>query len=226
MYSRYAIYYTPAPNSPLAEFGARWLGWDSAAGAGVAHPDCGALDVAHITATPRKYGFHATIKPPMRLRMDSDPSGLESALAKFSGRTAPVRLEGLELRSIGRFLALVPVGETAALGRFAASVVMAFDDFRAPPTDAELQKRRKSRLSPAQEENLTRWGYPYVLEEFRFHMTLSGPLEAEPREAASEVLQDLLSELALAPVTIDALTLLGEAEDGVFHQIRRFPLGG
>ena len=35
----------------------------------------------------------------------------------------------------------------------------------------------KSGLTDRQEALLTQWGYPYVMEEFRFHITLTGALD-------------------------------------------------
>lgn len=225
MFARYAIYYTPAPGTPFAAFGASWLGWDSATGQSAAHPD-GPVDVAEITATPRKYGFHGTIKPPFRLAAGQTADGLQAALHAFCAGAAPVQLEGLELAALGRFLALVPTGDASALAALAARAVQELDPFRAAPTEAELEKRRASALSPEQEAHLERWGYPYVLDQFRFHMTLSARLDAPARRATREMLAPLLGGLSLAPVVIDALTLLGEDSDGRFHQIVRVPLTG
>lgn len=64
-FRRYGLYYTPRPGA-LAEFGAAWLGWDPVAGQSMAHPAIDGLprDISEITASPRKYGLHGTIKPP------------------------------------------------------------------------------------------------------------------------------------------------------------------
>lgn len=226
MFTRYAVYYTPAPGTPLADFGASWLGWDSATGTRFVHPDIGAPDVATITATPRKYGFHGTIKPPFRLAEGCTVDGLTDALAMLCTSTAPVMLDGLGLARLGRFLALVPNGDAAALAQLAGRAVQELDMFRAPPTDAELAKRRAARLSPAQEAHLEKWGYPYVLDQFRFHMTLTGPLDADTSAAAIGALTPLVTKLDLTPYRIDGLTLLGEDDAGKFHQIHRYALAG
>ncbi|MEL7260424.1 MAG: DUF1045 domain-containing protein [Pseudomonadota bacterium] len=226
MFKRYAIYYTPAPGSALADFGAAWLGWDSATGRAVAHPDAAGLDVAAITGTPRKYGFHGTIKPPFRLAEGQTADALAAELAALCADAAPVTLDGLTLARLGKFLALVPDGDAAALAHLAARAVQELDHFRAPATDAELAKRRAARLSPAQDALLVQWGYPYVLDEFRFHLTLSGRLEADVAAAAEKALTPMLAELSLRPYGITGLTLLGEDEDGMFHQITRYALTG
>lgn len=226
MFTRYAIYYTPAPDTPLAAFGAEWLGWDSSAGAVCKQPDVAGLDIIAVTETPRKYGFHGTIKPPFRLADGHSLDQLQDALDAMCGDAAPAALQGLELSRLGRFLALVPTGDSSALGALAARVVQELDMFRDPPTDAELIKRRAARLSAAQDAHLERWGYPYVLDQFRFHLTLTGKLDKATAQMTEAALTRRLSKLTLAPYRIAALTLLGEAETGMFHQIHRYALTG
>lgn len=225
MFTRYAVYVTPASDSALAAFGASWLGWDSAAGTPLPHPQV-PVDVATITATPRRYGFHGTVKPPFRLAKGKDEAGLQSALSDLCQSMAPVTLPGLRLARLGRFLALVPDGDATDLGALAARVVQELDPFRAPPTGAELAKRRASGLTAAQNAHLERWGYPYVLDQFRFHMTLTGRLDKDTAAATEAALTPHLDQLPLAPFRIDALTLLGEDGAGFFHEISRHGLTG
>lgn len=226
MFKRYAIYYTPEATSPLADFASAWLGWDSAAGAVVAHPSVNGLDVAAVTDTPRKYGFHGTIKPPFRLAQGQTLDVLTAALARLCADARPVTLDGLELARLGRFLALVPTGGTSSLAALAALAVQELDVFRAPPTEAELAKRRAGNLTPAQDAHLVRWGYPYVLDQFRFHLTLTGKLDKPTIALAENTLATCLAQLELSPYRIDSLTLLGEDTDGLFHQIHRYALTG
>lgn len=226
MFKRYAIYYTPAAGTALADFGADWLGWDSAAGAVRVHPDVPGVDMAEITATPRKYGFHGTIKPPFRLADGASPDALADALAMICASAAPVLLEGLQLARLGRFLALVPDGNATELGALAARAVQELDDFRAPLNEAELAKRRAAALTPEQDAHLVRWGYPYVLDQFRFHLTLSGKLDKATAHITEEALHPMLAPLPLRPYRIDGLTLLGEDAAGMFHQIHRYTLTG
>ncbi|WP_299152349.1 DUF1045 domain-containing protein [uncultured Tateyamaria sp.] len=225
MYRRYAIFYTPAPDTPLARFGAEWLGWDSAMGITCAHPDAGDVDVARITETPRKYGFHGTIKAPFRLAEEYSAEALGHALRAFCAQRARVEISGLTIARLGRFLALVPVGPQPALTLMAGEVVQTLDPFRAPLTVGELAKRRQSRLSAAQDANLVRWGYPFVLEAFRFHMTLTGRLAKEDACGVEAALDALLRPLALSPYVMTGLTLLGEDDAGCFHQIERYRFG-
>ena len=145
--------------------------------------------------------------------------------AKICRGLAPVTLDGLKLHQIGRFLAFVPLGDERALNALAESVVRAFDRFRAPATEAELARRRKARLSPAQETNLTTWGYPYVMDEFHFHMTLTGRLNNELVAPVTQALTELSTSVLPQPFRVDSLTLVGEREDGQFAEIQRFALG-
>ena len=215
---RYAIYHVPAPG-PLAAFGADWLGWDVAAGS-----PRESIAPTGLTDVPRKYGFHATIKPPFRLAQGRTAADLQHAVADFCKAQAPVSLDGLGLSRIGRFLALTPTGDVSVLNALAARTVEALDAFRAPASAAELDRRRAGGLSPSQEENLTRWGYPYVMEDFRFHMTLTGRTDAA--DEAERLLRRNLDRLDLAPYVLDSLSLVGERDDGMFEQLHRYTLAG
>lgn len=222
-FSRYAIYYQPT--GALADFGAHWLGWDLATGRDMAHPAIAGVDVSTITATPRKYGFHGTIKPPFRLADGTTLGGLIDATASLVRLLNPVQMDGLSLRHIGRFLALTPDGNATALTALAGHVVAELDAFRAPPTDAELARRRAAGLTPVQDALLLRWGYPYVMDQFKFHLTLTGKLDDTQAATAQTALAAHLPALP-APFTLDALTLVGAREDGYFETIQRFTLTG
>ncbi|GGH37848.1 putative phosphonate metabolism protein [Cribrihabitans marinus] len=221
-YTRFAVYFLPA-DGPLAAFGARWLGWDAVRGRAVVQPDI--EGVAEMTEGPAKYGFHATLKPPFRLTPDQTPEALADAVAGLAARTAPARCNGLHLTRLGRFLALTPVGDATGLARVAAACVRELDAFRAPPEDAELARRRKAHLTDRQEALLRRWGYPYVLDEFRFHTTLTGRLPRRQVDEVADLLHGLLPPLP-SPFHLDAVALLGERPDGRFEQISRAALTG
>ncbi len=216
---RYALYFTPPPG-PLAEFGAAWLGWDPLTGTACPHPALN-LPLTEITATPRKYGLHATMKPPFRLAPGQTEEALAEALAAFGAGEARVTLDTLEIARLGRVLALSPVGDETALNALAAATVRAFDPFRAPPTEAEMARRRAAGLSPAHEANLRAWGYPYVMDAFRFHITLTGDLPSATLDAVADALAPTLAPLLPRPFVIDALSLMGEDGDGRFHLIHR-----
>ncbi|GGE20231.1 phosphonate metabolism protein [Primorskyibacter flagellatus] len=224
-YTRYAIYYAPDPG-PLADFGAAWLGWNIATGRAVAHPDIGPLPrpVEEITRTPRKYGLHATIKPPFRLADGTSPEELEAETRRLCGCLRPADLPGLHLARIKQFLALVPQGDTGPLSELAAAVVRGLDRFRAPAGEAELSRRRAAGLSPAQETLLTTWGYPYVMEEFRFHITLSGRLPPEELVQVESRLTPVVTPMLKQPMRVSSLCIAGERTDGRFEILTRLPV--
>ncbi|WP_300037775.1 DUF1045 domain-containing protein [uncultured Roseobacter sp.] len=218
-FTRYAIYYT-APPGEFAHAGATWLGWDIATGL-ACDPVAGPA-----AERPGKYGFHGTIKPPFALADGMAPGKLQEDARAFCARLPPVRLQGLHISVLGRFLALTPVGPTDALAALAADVVRGLDPWRKPPTEAELDKRRRPGMSAVQEQNLTRWGYPYVLDAFRFHMTLTGLLDAAGRQTLQDQATAHFRPALPAPLVITDLSLCGEREDGRFQEICRLPLAG
>lgn len=221
-YSRFAIYYVP-PEGPLAAFGASWLGWDIARGCAADQPDVPGLD--DITMTPRKYGFHGTLKPPFRLTDGVGIAELERAARDLAASLAPVRLEGLDLTALGRFLALTPTGDVDALRQLAAACVRDLDRFRAAPSEAELARRRAANLTARQDALLAEWGYPYVMEEFRFHLTLSGRLPDKTIPEWSETVRAHMPPLP-SPYLIDQIALCGERDDGRFELVHRLTLSG
>ncbi|MCQ0092399.1 DUF1045 domain-containing protein [Roseovarius sp. M141] len=227
-YRRYAIYYT-APPGPLARFGAEWLGWDIAQGRSPAQrPDIPGLakPIDTLITAPRRYGFHATIKPPFRLAPSQTEAALTAALSAFCGARAPACASGLELARLGRFLALVATGDTASINALAADVVRDFDHFRAASTAAEIARYNSPTLSAAQTENLQVWGYPHVMGSFRWHMTLTDKLPRAKAAAAHAALAPMLTPLLPRSFTLDALSLVGEDCSGQFHLIHRTPLTG
>lgn len=221
-YSRFAIYYIP-PEGPLAAFGAAWLGWDVVRGRDALQPDLPGLH--DITMTPRKYGFHGTLKPPFRLSAGATEHALAAAVGDLADMLAAASCDGLELTTLGRFLALTPHGDTRGVQRLAEACVRGLDGFRAPATPAELARRRQAGLTPHQEALLMQWGYPYVMEEFRFHLTLSGRLPTAALAVWADVARQSLPDLP-APFVLDQIALCGERSDGHFELIHRYTLTG
>lgn len=221
-YSRFAIYYVP-PEGPLERFGASWLGWDVVQGCEVAQPDL--PDLHDITMTPRKYGFHGTLKPPFQMAEGFTLDGLKDAVSDLASGLAPAECDGLTLTALGKFLALTPKGDSAGLQRIAAACVQELDPFRAHPSAAELARRRSARLSTRQDALLVEWGYPYVMEEFRFHMTLTGRLPKDDIPEWTKLVQTHLPSLP-EPFEVDQMALCGEREDGRFELLHRYALTG
>jgi len=91
---------------------------------------------------------------------------------------------------------------------------------------AELARRRAAGLTQRQDTLLLRWGYPYVMEEFRFHLTLTGKLDADLAETVQRYLVRTLAPVLPAPFRVEDLCLFGEDDQGRFHLIDRFALSG
>ncbi|HXZ02429.1 MAG TPA: DUF1045 domain-containing protein [Stellaceae bacterium] len=227
--ARYAIYWAPPGDCTLSHLGAAWLGRDAATDRRLDRPAIDGFSeeaLAAITAEPRRYGLHATLKPPFRLAQGRSAAELEAALARFAAQRSPVALPALRLKRIGRFIALAPRAREAAIDALAAAAVEAFDGFRAPADAAELARRRAARLTPAQQANVARWGYPYVMEEFRFHVTLTGPLDDAVAARLEPPLAALFAPAIAAPPAIAEIALFIEPEPGApFLLARRFALG-
>jgi hypothetical protein len=203
-WARYAIYWLP--DGALGKAGADWLGWDARSGRGDAD------------GAPARYGFHATIKPPFRLAHGVSAEALCDEARAVTAELDAVDLGRLTVTRLGRFLALTPACNPSAL---AAKTVAGLDAFRAPPGAEERERRRAASLTPAQETLLDLWGYPYVMDEFRMHLTLTGrDPDAEAEVRAREVFGPLAG-----PHRIEILSLMGEDEAGRFHLVEDLPLG-
>lgn len=216
---RFAIYYAPGPSSLLNQLGSQWLGRDAFAGGGCTQP----TGLAEITAEPRRYGFHATLKPPFGLKEQFSPAALEVATEVLAESFQPLHFIPA-LRQIDGFLAIVPADPAPEIAHMAAACVRTLDGFRRPSSEAELSRRRSAGLSPRQDQNLERWGYPYVFEDFQFHMTLTRRLPPHELQQVMPMAEDHFTTVLGRPVIIDALSLFVEPRHGApFEVHRRFP---
>ena len=227
---RYALYAVPQPETALARFAASWFGWDIEKGAAVEPVERVALPAElhrSVTAEPRRYGFHGTLTAPFRLADGSTEAELIAACAAFAAARTRLAPTPLRLAALGRFLALIPVTRSPALDALAARAVERLDRFRAPLSEAELERRRLASLTSAQETLLQRWGYPYVMDQFRYHMTLTGSLEPELRARIADALTPVVSLLIAEPYAIDDVALCVEPSPGAgFRVLRRLELIG
>lgn len=175
---RVAVYLAPPPADPLFAAGATWLGRDPESDAPAPQPDL--PGIAEVTAEPRLYGFHATLKPPMHLAEGRQWFDVVQAARALADRIAPFDLPPLAVMDLRGFLALRETAPCPALQALADACVAELDPFRAPASEAELARRRRAGLSAEQDAMLVRWGYPYVFGTWFFHMTLTRRLnEAE-----------------------------------------------
>lgn len=186
---RYAIYFAADADDALMRLGNAWLGRDPFAATDPGLPGLTGLNATRfreLTADPRRYGFHGTLKAPFHLKPGMDEADLIIACRAFASELAPFRIEGLNVNRLGKFLALTPDRPQPDLSAFAALCVRQFEPYRAPLSEADLERRRKSGLTPKQDAYLTDWGYPYIFDELRFHMTLSNKLDNEDEAAELE----------------------------------------
>jgi hypothetical protein len=214
---RFAIYFVPEATSELFGFGSAVLGYDCRAAADVPFPadiPLGAAEWAQLVHEPRTYGFHATLKAPFCLRADRDPMELEQELRKLATAIASAPTMIPVVRLLGSFIAVVPRDDSAELRQLAADCVTSFDHLRAPLPPAD-RERRLHGLSQRQIANLDRWAYPYVFDDFRFHMTLTGRVDPARHQAVLDYLQGKLAEIQRdQPLRIDRLALLRQDRPG------------
>ena len=220
--SRYAIYFAAGSDSALSRFGAELLGYDAYTGNELPFPaDASQLapDWRDITADPRKYGFHGTLKAPMALAPARTEAELLAACAAFAGETRTIPVIRPVVNAISGFIAVIPAEPIGALQELAADCVRAFDGFRTALTAEDRARRRPEKLSERQRDYLDRWGYPYVMEEFRFHMTLTGRLDAERRGPILQMLRARFAALGLDALAIDRIALFKQDDAGARFRI-------
>jgi putative phosphonate metabolism protein len=227
-FPRYAIYYASAQGSALDQFGAEMLGYDAWIGAALPFPDSvveKVPDWRELSEDPRKYGFHATLKAPISLADDETESELLAACADFADQKRPIPVIAPVVGSISGFIAVIPEAPTSELELLAAESVRVFDSFRAPLTMQDRARRKPHKLTPRQVEYLDRWGYPYVMEEFRFHMTLTGRLSEARHEEVLAMLRARFARLRLKQLEIDRIALFKQTDPSArFTIIGDWPL--
>lgn len=222
--TRYAIYYAPAAETPLARFGAAVLGYDLATGGETPPPDHPLFHdplALGWTAVPRRYGFHATLKAPIHLAEGRTARELEESLVSFAAKQAPFGIE-MTLATFGHVLAMVLAEPSPAMDALAGACVRHFELFRAPLTPSDRERRHPDKLTAEQIGMLDAWGYPFVLDQFQFHMTLTSDLEPRDRARLEPVLLDLLSAVPLTATVDNVMLCRQEGSNDRFVLQRRF----
>ncbi|HEY6631255.1 MAG TPA: DUF1045 domain-containing protein [Rhizobiaceae bacterium] len=220
---RYAIYFTPAQNDLLTRVAASWLGRDPFSSAQPPAPAVTSLspaEIAYHTASARRYGFHATLKAPFHLADNASEAELDHAVAGFAAAAEPIQLSNLVPTRIDGFIALTPGSPAPDLDRLAGEVVTQFDRFRAPLSEADIRRRNPDALRPEEFRNLLQWGYPYVFESFRFHMTLTGRVPDHDLPRVRAAIDEAFAATLERPVTVDGLALFVEPEPGAPFTVR------
>lgn len=227
--TRYAIYTVAPIDGPLKPLADAWLGRDPDIDEPIPQPLVAEIPRARlhqITASPRRYGFHGTMKAPFVLAEGAEAGGLHDALEAFAAGCRPFEVP-LKVASLGGFIALVPAGPVPELDELAAAVVREFDRFRAPLTEEERTRRRPERLSEAEQANLERWGYPYVMEAFQYHMTLTDRLEEPEHGQVKAVIERLFAPLLERNLPVAELALFTQTHRvAPFRVAGRFRFGG
>lgn len=232
-YRRYALYITPPPESDLWRFGCEVIGRDALTGnlrEGFAPEGYEPEAWRRLTSDPMRYGFHATLKAPFRLRADLDLFDLIDHVAAFARTHTPFDAGELHFGAMAAddaraFVVLKPGGQSKALRSLEEAAVRGLDSVRAPLSQEERLRRNAARLSPRQRYYFEAWGYPYVIDEFRPHFTLTNAVP-EPAPIVKSLEWEFGLRVASREMRVDAVSLFGETEpDGDFRILRRFPLG-
>lgn len=215
---RYAVYYAPRPDSAWWQAGSQWLGRCAARHTLLAQPEIAHVPpqaLQRLTAAPRRYGWHATLKAPFALATGVTPAQLRSALQALARGLQPFDIPPLQVTRLDDFLALVPQGDPHAIDAVARACVTQLHPLAAPLSPAELQRRRAAGLTPEEDALLLRWGYPFVLDRFRFHLSLTGPLQHEA-PALVHALQHAAQQHfgKLPPCRFETLALFAEPTPG------------
>jgi len=212
--SRYAIYFCPSPSAPLYGQGSRWLGRDAATGADL-DPDL-PDHIQHeewlrATESPRRYGFHATLKPPFRLAENATYEDLQAALHELAKRHVCFCAPPLRIGTLGRFLALTLSASSEEFCHLATDCVREFDRYRLPATEAELAQRLRDSLSLREREYVLRWGYPYVLDTWKFHMSLTGSMPPEALPPLKQYLRQRFASVCGEALLVDSVCIFHES---------------
>jgi hypothetical protein len=208
----------PGPGHGVVPLRLCRLGYDCFTGAEIRPLDALPVDTgtwSELTREPRRYGFHATLKAPFRLAAGRTEAELISKFVEFSRTIAMAATIEPAICLLHHFVAITPANVCPGLSRLAASCVKHFDDFRAPLTSADRSRRLQAHLTTRQIGHVGRWGYPYVFDDFHFHMTLTGALAAGRQQAMLAYLQrGLAGSHGDCPISIDRLALLRQDNDG------------
>ena len=232
-HSRYALYLTPPLGGELWTFGCDVIGRDASTGKDLeafAPEGHDPESWRKLTEEPRRYGFHATLVAPFGLRADLDVPDLFDAVAAFARGRQPFEAGELRVGKLaapgGRaFVVLKPADRSRELHALEEQAVRRLDRLRAPLTETERRKREAAGLTPIQRYYLDAWGYPYVLNEFRPHFTLTSAL-ADAKPVVKALRWDFQMRVTAPRLRIETVALFGEREgDGQFEMLCAFPFG-
>ena len=233
-YSRYAIYYAPPKESNLEEFGRYWFGWDPLNAKLINNKHrinylnrFGIKNLINIDKNvliPKKYGFHGTLIPPFKLNKNYSTNTLFKKTEEIAKKFKKFKFYKFKLKKINNFYAFVQNKKNNNINKLSNRLVRELFKFRSPLTKKEIDRRNPSKLSKLQLNILYKWGYPYLMSEFNFHMTLASEvtgnklyLELKKIERNKEI---ILNEIN----NFDKIYIFGENQKGMFENLENFSL--
>ncbi len=233
-YSRYAIYYAPPKESNLEEFGRYWFGWDPLNAKLINNKQrinylngFGIKNLKNIDKNvliAKKYGFHGTLIPPFRLNKNYSTNLLFKKTEDIAKKFKKFKFYKFKLKKINNFYAFVQNKKNNNINKLSNRLVRELFKFRSPLTKKEIDRRNPSKLSKLQLNILYKWGYPYLMSEFSFHMTLASEVtgnklyfELKKIEKNKEI---ILNEIN----NFDKIYIFGENQKGMFENLENFSL--
>jgi alpha-D-ribose 1-methylphosphonate 5-triphosphate synthase subunit PhnG len=217
---RYAVYYVPDQDSDLYRLGSSLLGYSLREGKELpmaALPGAGAP--GEYSKKASVYGFHSTVIAPFRTQRGKE--GIASAIALALSKHAPFRLAPLRLRLLNGFPALCAEGPMDGFQALEKSLLEALYPLFLPPDPESLGRRGE--LNPKQLGYFWKWGYPFVLDEHRFHMTLGDPNSSDGYIGA---LKNYFPASSTDALVFGKVTLCAQESPGSrFISLGDFPLG-
>lgn len=230
MYSRFAVFYAPRSGA-FSDAADAWLGRNCVTGFSVAQPALKNTSdlLFDLTTKPRKYGFHGTLRAPFRPGPGQDEASISSAVCELAKRLAPAKCDGLSVGNpYGFGVALIPLGDQSEIIELAKNIVEETDCLRAQLTEEEiLQREQSENLNEQQRIYLHRWGYPTVMDELSFQLTLSNRVTPQQQLVLEAAIAEHFEGLLPSPFLIEDLCLFGEdAKSGMLILLKRYPLSG
>ena len=224
-YKRYAIYYAPSENSELDLFGKCLLGWDPYKGVETTKSDLSKLPsfkkFSGLVLTPKQYGFHGTIKAPFKLKNEYTYNDLENKVREISKQIHSFYFDQLIIKKLGNFIGLIPTNNLK-VNAVSNKFVEELDYLRDELSESEIKKRKPHKLTSNQKQMLFKWGYPYVFDEFKFHLTLTSKLNVVEIDDVLRSLQNILKQVNLNKISFNNICIFGQKSDEKFYFVQRF----
>ena len=192
--ARLALYWAPRFRRPAAR---SWAppGWAAMPRAArrCRSPGVPGLDIAELTADPRGYGLHATLEAALPARPVLGGGG-GARPRRWRRGWRPSTCRRWRCRTCDGFLALRESAPCPGLQALADACVEALDPCRAPARGGRAGAATPIGPDPRQEALLARSGYPYVFEEWRFHVTLTRRLTPAEKAVVLPAVTDFLGD--------------------------------